>query len=345
MLEIRNKSLSIPTRPTLLALLIFILLGISACKRSVNEAQFFVFGTIVDITLAGVDETRAEEVFAQVQQNLQSMHRDWHPWEPGKLMTINQAFAKGECAAYDQRIGSLIEASLTMEKLSGGYFNAGIGGLIDLWGFHTSDYPIKTPPPTVVEIEAMLSARPSVADIYFVDTQVCSKNPSTQLDFGGIAKGYAVDLVIEQLRQLGVRAAIVNTGGDLRAYSSEQGQAWRIAVRHPNQGLIGLIEIERDEAVFTSGNYQRFVEFKGKRYAHILDPRTGWPVEELTSVTVLASNGINADSAATALMVAGSKDWQQLVDTLQLEAVLLVTESGELLMTPAMQARLELYNR
>ncbi len=324
-------------------LLSFILLSLSACKKSVEKAQFLIFGTLVDITLIDVDKARSTEIFAQVQQNLQSMHRDWHPWEPSMLMTINLAFTEGECAPYDQRLRTLIETSRSTEKLTGGYFNAGIGGLVGLWGFHTSDYPILTPPPTASEIEALVSQRPSMSDIYFTDEQVCSNNPATQLDFGGIAKGYAVDLVSEQLQQLGVTAAIVNTGGDLRAYSHKDGFIWRIAVRHPEQGLIGLIEVAQDEAVFTSGNYQRFVEFEGKRFAHILDPRTGWPVTELSSVTVLAKTGIEADSAATALMVAGLQGWRELANALQFEAVLLVTASGKLYMTPAMEQRLELY--
>ncbi len=326
---------------TILVLLVFV--GISACKKPLEKAQFFIFGTLVDITLAGVEKPRADEIFAQVQQNLRSMHRDWHPWEPGMLMTINQAFTQGKCAPYDARLRTLIESSQSVEKLTDGYFNAGIGALIDLWGFHTSEYPILTPPPTKTEIEAVVALQASAMDVYFTDNQVCSTNPATQLDFGGIAKGYAVDLVTEQLQQLGVTAAIVNTGGDLRAYTFKQGFAWRIAVRHPNEGLIGLLEVELDEAVFTSGNYQRYVDFKGKRYGHILNPRTGWPVEELSSVTVLTSEGIDADSAATALLVAGLQNWRQLAHDLGLDAVLVVAESGKLYMTPAMQPRLDLY--
>ncbi len=323
--------------------LILVLLTLSACKKSVEKAQFFIFGTIVDITLAGVDKPQAEEIFAQVQQNLQSMHRDWHPWEPGMLMTINLAFAQGQCAPYDQRLRTLIETAQTVEKLTNGNFNAGIGGLIDLWGFHTSDYPILTPPPSGSKIAAIISQRPSAGDVYFVADQVCSSNPATQLDFGGIAKGYAVDLITEQLQQLGVTAAIVNTGGDLRAYTDIQGQVWRIAVRHPNEGLIGLLEVEQDEAVFTSGNYQRYVDFQGERYGHILNPLTGWPVEEIASVTVLASQGIDADSAATALLVAGLQGWRELARALRLDAVLVVAEDGKLYMTPAMESRLNLY--
>jgi len=316
---------------------------LSACQKPVEHAQLYVFGTLVDITLADIDKKEADKIFADVQQDLQQMHSNWHPWEAGMLVDINLAFSQGRCAPVDQQLKNLILSSQMMEQQTKGRFNAGIGGLISLWGFHTSDYPIKAPPPSATAIDDWLKHQPSTQSVYFQENNVCSTNPATQLDFGGIAKGYAVDLITDKLKTLGVGAAIVNTGGDLRAFSDVERQFWRIAVRHPQQGLIGLIEITEDDAVFTSGNYQRYVEHQGNRYAHILDPRSGWPVSDIVSVTVLATSGLQADAAATALMVAGLKGWYELSKNLQLEAVLVVDEAGKLYMTPAMQARLALY--
>lgn len=316
---------------------------LSACQKPVEHAQFYIFGTLVDITLADVDKVEAQLILAEVQQDLQQMHNNWHPWEPGMLVDINWAFTQGRCAPLDQKLKQLIVASQTLEQQTNGSFNAGIGGLIALWGFHTSDYPIHTPPPSAAVINEWLQYQPSTQSVYFQGDSVCSSNPATQLDFGGIAKGYAVDLIVDKLKAAGVGAAIVNTGGDLRAYSELERHYWRIAVRHPLQGLIGLIEISTDDAVFTSGNYQRYIEHQGQRYAHILDPRSGRPVSDIVSVTVLASSGLQADAAATALMVAGLKGWHELSKSLQLEAVLVVDEAGKLYMTSAMQARLVLY--
>lgn len=326
----------------ILAFLVLVL-TLTACHKPIEQAQFYIFGTLVDITLSDVDKDRAEEIFTEVQQDLQQMHNDWHPWEPGMLVDINRAFRQGRCAALDSQLKYLIEASQDMEQLTAGSFNAGIGDLIDLWGFHTSEFPILSPPPASEDISYLAAQRPSTQSIYFEADTVCSSNPATQLDFGGIAKGYAVDLIVDKLQRMGVDAAIVNAGGDLRAYSKVDHQYWRIAVRHPQQGLIGLIEIDQDEAVFTSGNYQRYVEYDGQRYAHILNPKSGWPVADVVSVTVLGNNGLHADAAATALMVAGMDGWFQLSKTLQLDAVLVVDENGKLYMTPAMQARLILY--
>ncbi|MCF6263094.1 MAG: FAD:protein FMN transferase [Xanthomonadales bacterium] len=317
--------------------------SLSACQKPVEHAQFYVFGTLVDITLADVDKAQAQQILAQVQQDLQQMHNDWHPWKAGMLVGINRAFSQGRCAPLDQKLKQLIIASQKLERQTGGNFNAGIGGLVALWGFHTSDYPIQTPPPSAVAIDEWLQYQPSTQSVYFQGDSVCSSNPATQLDFGGIAKGYAVDLIVDKLKAAGVAAAIVNTGGDLRAYSEVERQYWHIAVRHPQQGLIGLIEITADDAVFTSGNYQRYVEHQGQRYAHILDPRSGRPVSDIVAVTVLAASGLQADAAATALMVSGLQGWLELSKDLQLEAVLVVDEAGKLYMTSAMEARLALY--
>ena len=320
-----------------------LLLGLSACKKPVQQAQFYIFGTLVDITLADIEKERADKIFAEVQQQLQQMHNDWHPWEPGMLVDINRAFAQGICAPLDEKTRQLIIASQQMEKETDGKFNAGIGGFIDLWGFHTSEFPIHASPPAATAISRLVALRPSSLSIYFEGDKVCSNNPATQLDFGGIAKGFAVDRVVEKLKTMGVDASIVNAGGDLRAYTRVDHQLWRIAVRHPKRGLIGLIQVTADEAVFTSGNYQRYVENQGQRYAHIIDPHSGWPVADVASVTVLTNNGTQADAAATALMVAGLDDWPELARHLHLDAVLVVDEQGKLYMTPAMQARINLY--
>ncbi len=100
-----------------------------------------------------------------------------------------------------------------------------------------------------------------------------------QLDFGGIAKGYAVDLAVARLRELGIGSAIVNAGGDLRAFGRHGDRPWRVAVRKPGGGTIGTLEVRQDEAMFTSGNYERFRQDEQERYPHILDPRSGWPVQ------------------------------------------------------------------
>lgn len=323
-----------------------ILLG--CADKEPEKAEFFVFGTLLDVSLSGADKATAESEFFELQSMFQYMHKEWHAWEPGALTAINQAFSMGQTAVADQHIAHLIQQSQAYEQASDGRFNPAIGKLVGLWGFHTSDYPIHAPVPSAAEIEQLLAAKPSSQDIqlHFIANdqwEVESSNPAVQLDFGGIAKGYAVDLAIERLRASSIEGAIVNAGGDLRAFGSNQGRAWRIAVQNPLGGIIGIVETTGSEAVFTSGNYQRFGEDdSGFRYAHILDPRSGWPVGQVMSATVIADSGIFADAAATALVVAGLAEWSELAADMGLDCVLLTDEKGTVYMTQAMQSRLQL---
>jgi thiamine biosynthesis lipoprotein len=177
-------------------------------------------------------------------------------------------------------------------------------------------------------------------DLRFLDNQLSASNPQVQLDLGAFAKGYALNLVIDRLRQLGLQDVIVNAGGDLCVSGRHGERPWRIGVRHPQgSGVIASLALQDGECVMTSGNYERYREHEGIRYGHIIDPRTGYPVRHVASATVIHRDGGLADAAATALSVAGPADWVRIAAQLSLEAVMLVDEAGRVSLTPAMQAR------
>jgi thiamine biosynthesis lipoprotein len=331
-------------RIALLALLLLTTLLTAACREEPGSrhADFYVFGTLTGVTLWDVDEQRAQQAFARLGETFQAMHRDWHAWEPGELTRVNDAFARGEAGVTDARIANLVRRSAELERLTGGRFNPAIGALIGLWGFHTSEYPIIGPPPDRERIEALLAERPSTLDIEVDGQRLESSNPAVQLDFGGVAKGYAIDIACEVLAELGIANAIVNAGGDLKVMGSHGDRPWRIAVRAPGGGIVGSLQTGPDEAIFTSGNYERFRQQDTTRYPHILDPRSGWPVEDLASATVIADEGLLADAAATALIVAGLSEWRDVARALGLDQVLMIDGDGRVWMTPRMAERIEL---
>ena len=307
-----------------------------------HKAEFFIFGTMMGVTLWGADDEQASQVFSTLQEAFQTMHRDWHAWEPGMLTGVNDSFARGEPAQANAEIAQMVRRSQELEAATGGRFNAAIGGLVRLWGFHTSTYPIIGPPPEPDRIADLLARRPSSSDIRIEGLTLYSANPAVQLDFGGIAKGYAIDIACRLIREAGVENAIVNAGGDLRAFGSHGERPWRIAVRAPGGGIVGSLEAGADEAIFTSGNYERFRQENEKRWPHILDPRTGWPVEDLASATVITDEGTLADAAATALIVAGLDEWRDVARALGLDQVMMIDEAGKVYQTAAMAQRIEL---
>ena len=315
------------------------LMGCSEPQQSANTYQVYVFGTLVDITVWGAKRQQEEKAVAAITQDFQRMHHEWHAWKPGPLVDINKAIAAGESVKVIPSLIPIIEQSTELSRNSEGLFDPAIGGLLNLWGFQSDGRP-NGPPPDKGEIGKWVKASPRMGDLTLEGDTLRSDNPAVQLDFGAFAKGYAVDLAIARLREFGIDNAIINAGGDLRAIGSKGGKPWRVGIRHPQgQGVLAALEVSGDESVFTSGNYERYREYEGVHYNHILDPRTGMPVEGVTSVTVIHNNGAVADAAATALVVAGPKEWHRIAKQMGIKYVMLVDDSGIVYMNPAMKER------
>ncbi len=309
------------------------------------ERQFLSLGTLVNIEIAGADPQTAQAATTAVQTMLQDFTTRWRPQGEGELAHINAALETGESIAVGAEAQAMLVQAKTLSVQSGGLFNPAIYRLVQLWGFDVEDRPT-TPPPTEDAIAALLAQAPAMTDLQLDSGVLRSNNPAVQLDFGAYAKGVAVDRAIAMLRAHGIRNAIVNAGGDLRAigqYSDADGaRPWRIGIRHPrDEGMLAAVKISGDECVFTSGDYERFFIYQDHRYHHILDPRSGYPSTDFASVTVIHSDGATADAAATALMVAGAAQWRDVARAMGITQIMLVTNGGRILCTPAMCARTE----
>ncbi len=332
--------------PRILLFAFLILFSLSACNAPPQSAQYqiFVFGTLVDVSLFGTDKEKQQKAIATITQDFQQMHHDWHAWKPGPLVDINKTIAAGKPAKVIPSLIPIIEQSTALSAKSDALFDPAIGGLLNLWGFQADDRP-NGPPPPKAAIEKWVNAAPRMSDLTLKGDTITSSNKAVQLDFGAFAKGYAVDLAIQRLREFGINNAIINAGGDLRAIGSKGGKPWRVGIRHPQgKGVLASIEVSGDASVFTSGNYERYREYEGVHYNHILDPRTGMPVVGVTSVTVIHDNGAVADAAATALVVAGAKEWHRIAKQMGIKYVMLVDDAGVVYMNPAMQKRVQFQN-
>jgi thiamine biosynthesis lipoprotein len=269
------------------------------------------------------------------------MHRAWHAWEPGPLGRVNQLLPTGKAFVAPPSVLPLVRLSQRYFEQSGGRFNPAIGHLVDLWGFHT-EHPECEPPPSERSIERLVRANPQMSDIRIQGLELQGSNPALRLDFGAIAKGYAIDLAIDTLRQLGIRNAMVQIGGDLRAIGDRSGQPWRVPIRRPSgSGVLAILNTQGDESVATAAAYDRNFIYGGTTYHHILDPRTGWPAQDTLAVTVAHRDATTADAAATAIFVAGPDQWHAVAQAMGIRYVLLVDNRGTLHMSPEMQERLE----
>jgi thiamine biosynthesis lipoprotein len=334
------------TAPLLRSLILMAILVVAAgCSGPPQEhrATAYIFGTLLDLDVISSDPKLAERAVTELDHDFQRMHRDWHGWKPlGELYELNRHIAAGESGMpVSPSLAQLIEQSQAIYRASDGLFNPAIGRLIGMWGFHQDDRP-NGPPPSRAAIAELLSHKPGMDDLRIEGGRVLSRNPYVELDFGGFAKGYALNLAQQHLRQMGIENAMLNAGGDLCGMGRHGDRPWRVGIRHPQgQGVLAAVDIDESECVLTSGNYERYLEHKGIRYAHIIDPRSGQPVAEIASATVIDRNGGLADAAATALTVAGSQGWYQLARRMKLKYVMLVDEAGTVYMNPAMAKRIQ----
>jgi len=327
--------------------IVILALLLGSCSKSPGayHEQFLEFGTLVDVKIWGVNEDKARQIVAVIADDFAFMHQAWHAWKPGSLGRVNQLLPSGEKFTVGPSIIPLIKRSAKLSKSSGYRFNPAIGRLVRLWGF-ADDAPPQGPPPTEKAIKEIVALNPTMDDLILNDIQLKSINPAVHLDFGGFAKGVAVDMAIAHLQELGIENAIVNAGGDLRAIGQHGERAWRVGIRNPRgEGILAAVDVQGDESIFTSGDYERFFEYEGKRYHHILDPHTGYPAQGVASVTIFDTKADRADAAATALFIAGVDDWHQVAQSMGVTGVMLVASDGAIHMTPNLKNRVYFENQ
>ena len=319
------------------------MLMLSACSKApLYQQQSYVFGTLVEVSIYDAPEAQARAASAAVLARFDQLHRKLHAWQPSALTQINTALVTGKKTAIDAELAALITDATTVSLQSDHIFNPAIGGLIALWGFQ-SDTP-RTTVPDAASIAKWRDAAPRMTDIHIADGQVWSDNRAVQLDLGGYAKGYALDEAARILKAYGIRNALINIGGNLIALGQHGDKPWRIGVQHPRQpGMVATLELHDGEALGTSGDYQRFFEMGGKRYSHLIDPRTGYPADGMQSVTVLVSGaraGTRSDALSKPLFIGGAAQLAQNAAHMGITGYLAVDAAGVKHISPTLAARL-----
>lgn len=316
---------------TLITLFILVVAAFYPREPSIHQARIFTFGTYVDISLRGVSRSEADTLLQGLESELNTVNHQWHAWRPSLLTKVNQAFQRGDCHTVTPSEKSLMQLSQELSLKSGERFHPGIGRLIQIWGFQRDNSHEPWQPPSAVIVEEFLRQRPSMADLYFSGEEVCSRHRHLALDFGGFAKGFGVEEAIAWLSDAGVQHAIVNAGGDLKVLGSADERPWRVAIKKPGaEGALAVIEPRSGESVFTSGTYERSFEYQGRKFHHIIDPKTGKPASAAISATVLDSDARKADAAATALLVAGPEGALNLANDMGLTYWLVIDPNQQI---------------
>lgn len=260
-------------------------------------------GTTWSVRLVAPPTADAQALTAMARRELDGVVRQMSPWEPlSDLSRYNRA-APGGWTALPPAFAQVLRAALEIAEQTDGAFDPTLGALVDLWGF--GPRPFSGAPP---ESRDLARARETAGWRRIVlDGDSLFQPGGLRLDLNGIAKGFAVDQVAAALDRAGVRSYLVEVGGELRGTGAKpDGQPWWVELERPptaNDGLRTLVALH-GLSVATSGDYRRFFEHDGRRYAHTLDPATAAPVAHPTvSVTVLDASCLRADAYATALTV------------------------------------------
>ncbi|MDR3086950.1 MAG: FAD:protein FMN transferase [Azoarcus sp.] len=326
-------------------LLTFLLLA--ACSRpALHHRESYVFGTRVEILVAGVNEARARPAASSVLQEFDRLHRTYHAWHPSELSDLSAALAEGKTLQVSSEMAALLDETKRFSALGDGLFDPGIGQLIGLWGFQSDDFKAALPDPSL--LAEWRENRAGIADL-LVDGQIIgSRSRRVALDLGGYLKGYALDRAAAILREQGINNALINIGGNIMALGSKNGVPWNVGIQHPRQpGPLATLQLHDGEAIGTSGDYQRFFESGGKRYCHLLDPVSAEPVMHTQALTVLISPrsaaGTLSDMATKPLFIAGAR-WPELAVKLGVDQVLRIDAAGKITVSPKMRERLEFAN-
>lgn len=328
--------------PLFVAVLLSLL---SACSKApLTQQEAYVFGTRVEVLVAGIPEPQARAAVGEVLQEFDRLHRAYHAWQPSELTALNDAIAAGKSLKVSAELRQLLQDSQAIAARGQWLFDPAIGRLVELWGFHADEFKPALPDPNRASFLA--AARPSLRDLSFKGERVACSNPSVAIDLGGYLKGVALDRAAAILKARGIHNALINIGGNVLALGEKNGDPWRVGIQHPRQpGPMASLELKDGEAVGTSGDYQRYFEVGGQRYSHLIDPRRGWPAQGTQAVTVLIPPGPQAgtlsDALSKPLFIAGAADWQRLAQATGVSQALRVDGSGAIQVTKGLAERLK----
>ena len=289
--------------------------------------------TITVVTNSARDADKAIESALSVIENFGNKINFFS--DKSELSAINRNAGIKAVRVSPDTLG-VIERAVFISEKSGGAFDATIGPEIKLWDFHKkirpADEEIKRNLPLVNYRDIIVDHDKST---------VLLRKKGMVMDLGGIAKGYAADLALADLKRAGIVAGVIAAAGDIRAFGIKpDGKPWNIGIRNPRQKsdadeLIARARLT-NKAVSTSGDYERYFIEDGRRYHHLLDPKTGYPAGLCRSVTVISDSGIFADGFSTAVFVSGPDKGMQLAKEAGADAII-IDSDGNIRTTPGIK--------
>jgi thiamine biosynthesis lipoprotein len=286
-----------------------------------------LMGSRFDITVLAMNGEEANRAIDLAVGEISRIEKLISSWDPGSQTSMINEHAGGTPVVVDAELFDLITRATGISKLTDGAFDISYASMDRIWKFDGSMTEMPDPE-TIKASVAKVGYQNILLDK--ANKTVLLKYPGMKIGFGAIGKGYAADKARALLMEKGVRAGIINASGDMATWGRQaNGEEWKVAITNPldKNKAFALMPIS-DGAVVTSGNYEKFVTFGGKRYTHIIDPRTGYPASGLLSVTVFAPSAELADALATSVFVMGREVGLNRIDQMPKIECIIIDEHG-----------------
>ena len=309
----------------------------TACGvKKESSKDIFAMDTFMNIKAYGGNADEAVQKCCDEIERLDALFDSCN--EQSEIFAVNT----GKDAAVSEDTYDIISRAVKISDMTDGAFDITVYPLIKAWGFTTDDHRV----PDAAEIAELLDTVDS-GRINILKDGVVSLSENTEIDLGGIAKGYASDRLMEIFEDYGLYGGIISLGGNVAAYGRKpDGGLWRVAIENPDPSIsvlknaeyVGVVKVS-GKAVVTSGGYERYFEKDGVRYHHIIDPSTGYPAESgIISATVISKDGCLADALSTALFVMGKDKaldfWREYKESFD---CILVDEDGGVFITKGIE--------
>lgn len=312
----------------------------SAQKERVYQKTMILMDTLVTINVVSASAEDAEKAMDRAFAGIGRLARLLDFFSDGSEISLINRNAGTSKVRVSPETLEIIEDALYASEKTHAAFDPTIGPVMSLWDFHSHKMPG----------DAAVVKRLPLVDYRLIGVD---RNKSTVslgkkgmlMDLGAIAKGFAADKAVEDLKMAGIRSGLVAVAGDIRAFGLKpDGKPWRVGIKNPrpkdkDDEIMATVELN-DAAISTSGDYERYFIVGGRRYHHILDPKTGYPATGCRSVTVISKKGYQADSFSTGVFVLGPEKGMEVLVQTGLEG-LIIDKDGGIKTTPGLRGRIE----
>lgn len=311
-------------------LFLIVLVSNIAVAQVQRHRAVTLMGSRFDITIEAKDSLSAEKYIDESIAEIERIENLISEWRPQTQISEVNRNAGIKPVKVDMEVIRLTQSGINFSKLTDGAFDISIVAMDKIWKFDGSMTSMPSPEAIKKSVEKVGYQN---IEIDTVASTIFLKKSGMKIGFGSIGKGYAADKTRELMESKGVKAGIINASGDLTTWGKQfNGKYWTVGITNPfkNDAYTEVLKLKRF-AVTTSGNYEKFVEFDGKRYAHIINPKTGMPSTGICSASVFGPSAEIANGFSTSIMVLGVDEGLKLLAKFPDYSCVLITDKGEVI--------------